>query len=579
MKKNAASPVPPSNPQGQPQAWPGQPGQPVYPYPAQPNTAAPQGGVPSYQPAPNPAQAAPVQGTPVQGIPVQGAPVQGAPVYQPTVASAQGVPAYQQQATPAQAIPYQGAPTQAAPVQGAPVQAAPAQATPVYIQQTAPTQAPYKQQAMPVAPGQAPLRQAQDSEAFFGSKIVGVIAALLVLSGLILLGASFIPQLPDIAKAVFIFLFAVLLTGGGAFLVTKSRNVFTYALFVSGMAAFFVAVWASWAFFGLFDHTTALVVSGVWMAVTIGLLIYTRTWPLAIALCAATGLFGISFLEGDMVRQATSYDYIAINLQPWMAAAFILAGLYIVALGFVGMKLAIDSTLPDKSNLKTVHNKVLASFFTAEAALFFAGIASSWEYAQGAMLVLLISILIVAARSPLPAPLHSNQPAWRINEIVVFFVVALGFALTAVSFDKSLFTVITYGLFTIGAMALGAIRAFDRTKAGYIHPHPAIPVLFAISLTGVVVNYLCGIPFDNVSSYVWSAVAILCALVTIAAGFWFKDKPLRLCGLVITLLCILKIALIDLSGDALTHAVALVVAGLVCFGISALYTYANKRLS
>ena len=474
------------------------------------------------------------------------------------------VPPYQPMATPAQGAPVCPQQPMATPVQGAPVY---------------PQQPIAARQNIPVAPGQAIPGPSKDSEVFFGGKVVGVIAALLVLSGLILLGASFIPQLPDMVKAVFIFLFAILLTGGGAFLVTKSRNVFTYALFVSGMAAFFVAIWASWAFFGLFNHTTALVVSGIWMAVTIGLIIYTRTWSLAIALCALTGLFGISFLEGNAVRMANDYDYINVNLQPWMAAAFILAGLYIVALGIVGMKLAVKSTNPDSSNLATVHKKVLASFFVAEAALFFAGIASSWQYAQGAMLVLIIAILIVAARSPLPAPLHSNQPAWRVNEIVVFTMAALGFLLSALDSNIDLFTVISYGLFTLGAVALAGLRAYNRTKEGYVRPNPAIPVLFALSLTGVVVNYLCGIPFEHVSPYVWSAVAIVCALVTIAAGFWFGDKPLRLCGLVLTLLCILKIALFDLSGDALTHAVALVVAGLVCFGISALYTYANKRLS
>ena len=550
MNKNYGMPQPPANAQGQPQSWPAQ-------------------AVPPYQPS-----AAPAQGAPMQAP--QAVPAPGAPQIPQQAVPAPSVPAYGTQAAPAQPIPAQPVPVQSVPAQPVPAQPAPVQPAPV--QPAAVQPAPIRQN-MPVAPGQGIPGPSQDSEVFFGGKVVGVIAALLVLSGLILLGASFIPQLPDMVKAILIFLFAILLTGGGAFLVTKSRNVFTYALFVSGMAAFFVAIWASWAFFGLFNHTTALVVSGIWMAVTIALVIYTRTWPLAIALCALAGLFGVGFLEGDAVRMAEGYDYININLQPWMAAAFILAGLYIVALGIAGMKLAIKSATSENPNLANVHKKVLASFFVSEAALFFAGISSSWQYAQGAMLVLLIAILIVAARSPLPAPLHSNQPAWRVNEIVVFTMAALGFLFTSLASAADLFTVVTYGLFTVGAVALAGLRAHDRTKEGYVRPNPAIPVLFALSLSGVVTNYLCGIPFEYVSPYVWSAVAIVCALVTIAAGFWFGEKPLRLCGLVLALLCILKIAVFDLSGDALAHAVALVVAGLVCFGISALYTYANKRLS
>ena len=70
-----------------------------------------------------------------------------------------------------------------------------------------------------------------------------------------------------------------------------------------------------------------------------------------------------------------------------------------------------------------------------------------------------------------------------------------------------------------------------------------------------------------------------CALASVAVGFRLRIDGLRSYGLVLALACVAKLVLLDLSGlDTLARAVALVVGGLICFAISALYNHAAKRM-
>ena len=72
---------------------------------------------------------------------------------------------------------------------------------------------------------------------------------------------------------------------------------------------------------------------------------------------------------------------------------------------------------------------------------------------------------------------------------------------------------------------------------------------------------------------------MICALVCAVIGFRTGIGGLRLYGLILTLVCVVKLVMIDITGlNGFAHALAFVAGGLVCFGISALYHYAVKRL-
>ena len=79
--------------------------------------------------------------------------------------------------------------------------------------------------------------------------------------------------------------------------------------------------------------------------------------------------------------------------------------------------------------------------------------------------------------------------------------------------------------------------------------------------------------------YLVSTVCMLTAFLAIIGGFAIRSRPLRLYGLILTLLAVLKLVLIDTSALAtVTRILSFLAGGLICFTISALYTYLEKKL-
>ena len=73
--------------------------------------------------------------------------------------------------------------------------------------------------------------------------------------------------------------------------------------------------------------------------------------------------------------------------------------------------------------------------------------------------------------------------------------------------------------------------------------------------------------------------AMLSALACIGLGFARRLNALRLYGLIVTLLCVFKIAVFDIrSADSVGRAVAFIFGGVICFAISAIYTFAVRRM-
>ncbi len=83
----------------------------------------------------------------------------------------------------------------------------------------------------------------------------------------------------------------------------------------------------------------------------------------------------------------------------------------------------------------------------------------------------------------------------------------------------------------------------------------------------------------DVNSVVMSVVGLIIALGSIAIGFKQKAKSLRLYGLMLTILMVLKFIIIDLSQEnSITRIIALIIGGLICFGISVLYNKLNNMI-
>ena len=75
-----------------------------------------------------------------------------------------------------------------------------------------------------------------------------------------------------------------------------------------------------------------------------------------------------------------------------------------------------------------------------------------------------------------------------------------------------------------------------------------------------------------------SILVFLLAIAFIILGFVLKNKGLRIYGLIVSLVCAVKLALVDITyQNTIGHAVSFFICGVLCFSISAIYSYVDKK--
>ena len=104
----------------------------------------------------------------------------------------------------------------------------------------------------------------------------------------------------------------------------------------------------------------------------------------------------------------------------------------------------------------------------------------------------------------------------------------------------------------------------------------AAGVTFTLSLLGM--NTL--LTATNVDSATSSAFLIIAGALSIVAGFRAHATAMRLYGLMLVMLMVLKLAVIDMSGqNSITRILSLLVAGVICFALSVAYSRLSAHLS
>jgi uncharacterized membrane protein len=93
---------------------------------------------------------------------------------------------------------------------------------------------------------------------------------------------------------------------------------------------------------------------------------------------------------------------------------------------------------------------------------------------------------------------------------------------------------------------------------------------------GIIIAALSGFTIEN--AIVYSLVIMLAGALFIAGGYVFDLKSLRIMGLITALVCTLKLALVDVPmSNSSLRVIAMIIGGVMCFGISAVYAYFDKR--
>lgn len=133
-----------------------------------------------------------------------------------------------------------------------------------------------------------------------------------------------------------------------------------------------------------------------------------------------------------------------------------------------------------------------------------------------------------------------------------------------------------YFLLSVLAFFLAVVRA---PRLFYHKDRPVQGALTGVVLTLLVLATVQGNTSWFSQSYILSLTCMLTALACILAGFIGKVGSLRFYGLILTLVCVLKLVTLDVVDlSTLLRVIALIGGGVICFIISALYNYTVKQL-
>jgi uncharacterized membrane protein len=161
----------------------------------------------------------------------------------------------------------------------------------------------------------------------------------------------------------------------------------------------------------------------------------------------------------------------------------------------------------------------------------------------------------------------------EVNELIILFICVL-----CISFvHKSPTESILYYLITVFAFLLAYLRVGPvlRGKAGTVRE-----ILAGIKFTVLVLAVVNGNSdwFDK--TYIFSLVCMATAFLCIIVGFNIKSKSLRLYGLILTLVCVLKLVTFDVSElNTELRVVSFIGGGIICFIISLIYNTSEKKLN
>jgi hypothetical protein len=167
-------------------------------------------------------------------------------------------------------------------------------------------------------------------------------------------------------------------------------------------------------------------------------------------------------------------------------------------------------------------------------------------------------------------PLHFTM---RAMEYLLFATSAYAIAFEEKTAPAS---VVLFWALAVLTAAIGFMRIRDVLGKPNLAEHIAI----CLKVTIIILATMRGFAPDWFNAvYVLSLASMVSALVCVIAGFVSKVKPLRLYGLFLTLLCVIKLITYDVRDlETPLRIVALIGGGIICFAISALYSYSEDKL-
>lgn len=175
---------------------------------------------------------------------------------------------------------------------------------------------------------------------------------------------------------------------------------------------------------------------------------------------------------------------------------------------------------------------------------------------------------VIVAKSPL-----SNDRATGKKDMDVLCnvinAVMMTFGLICIHGDFDIVLHITVVLVTLGIFMINSKNMLDKYSNSFGGAY------VGVKLTVFMIVLLWAYETTN---YVVSIACFLFAVVSIVIGFVAKYKSLRVYGLVLCMISVFKLIVMDIRyANTLGYAISFFVAGVLCFAISLLYNYIDKR--
>lgn len=123
--------------------------------------------------------------------------------------------------------------------------------------------------------------------------------------------------------------------------------------------------------------------------------------------------------------------------------------------------------------------------------------------------------------------------------------------------------------FTVALACVNVKRHFKNSNYEKLYAGIKFGIILLVSL----VSY-------DASGYVISVATLAFAILCIIIGFnkTFGAKELRIYGLVLSMICVVKFIMIDITYEnTIGRAISFLISGILCFGISAIYNYFEKQ--
>lgn len=188
------------------------------------------------------------------------------------------------------------------------------------------------------------------------------------------------------------------------------------------------------------------------------------------------------------------------------------------------------------------------------------------------LFALLVVINAIASKTKLLANPNNNflersteRVTYFVNGILIFLSFILLFDYRT---DGQHFIILCFSLVTLMLNSISLIKRYNSA---------AVDIYVGIKSTIYLIAVLSS--FDT-EAFVISVGCFVLAIASIGVGFMLKQKPLRLYGLVLSMISVVKLVMIDIYYDnTLGRALSFFVSGLLCFVISMIYSSIDKKMN